>query len=312
VPEPTTNTQPTDTSSWAVLLGQRLRSKVRPGAVEVVVKGEAAKKWVVQRGRVVRLTASEQVSRLREPKRVVLLLGIAAGACLVLSLLLIYAHGLTRQAPKWWNTSLAVDPAAGEAIEMGLMGHLSAVRPPDPALKPGEPWRSAPWSISLSEDDANAWLNARLPKWMLNRGTPVEWPVELRSLQVKFEEGTVRLGVQIIDSNDSVIAGVSLTPEMRDNSSLWLKSSGLDIGSLPAPSWMIGAARSTYGSSIPAAIRELPETKAFFGALAGNNAIFPNTTIRLDGGRRVRVLSIKPRNGRVDMTFRTEFVSTRK
>ena len=39
-----------------------------------------------------------------------------AGACLVVMLLLIYAHSLTRRAPGWWNKSLVVDPLAGEAI----------------------------------------------------------------------------------------------------------------------------------------------------------------------------------------------------
>lgn len=306
--EPTTHTQPTSPGSWAVSLGSRLKGKVRPKVGEVVVRGEAARKWVVQRGKVAQLTAVEQAARLREPKRLAMLVGAFAIACLVVMLTLVYVHSLTRRAPAWWNSKLEVDAAAGEAIEMGLMGHLSAVRQPDPTLAPGEPWRSTPWSVSLTQDDANAWLNAQLPKWMLNRGKPLVWPRELRTLQVKFEEGTIRLGVEILDDNNSIIAGVSLKPEVRADGSLWLESSGLDIGSLPAPSWAIGAARSTYGKAIPASIRELPETKAFFGALEGDNAIFPNAMIRLEGGRRVRVLSVKPRNGRVDFTFRTEFV----
>lgn len=289
-------------------MGQKIRTKVKPGVGEVVVRGDAARKWVVQRGKAVRLTAGEQVSRLREPRRMAMLIGIVAGVCLVVMLILVYAHSLTRRAPRWWNTHLVIDPAAGEAIEMGLMGHLSAVRPADPTLKPGEAWRSKAWSVSLSEDDANAWLNARLPKWMMNRGKPVAWPIELRSLQVKFEEGSIRLGAQLIEGSDSIIAGVALKPEVHPDGSLWLNSSGLDIGSLPAPAWAIGAARSTYGNAIPPAIREMPETEAFFGALEGTNAIFPNAMIRLDGGRRVRVLGVAPRKGRVDLTFRTEFV----
>lgn len=308
MPEPTTNTQPTSTSSWAVSLGQRVKGKVTPKVGEIVVRGEAARKWVVRRGRVVQLAATEQASRLREPKRLAMLVGIFAIACLVVMLVLVYLHGLTRRAPSWWNSHIKVDAAAGEAIEMGLMGHLSAVRQPDPTLKTGEMWRSTPWSVSLTEDDANAWLITQLPKWMLNRPKPLPWPHELQSLQVKFEEGTIRLGVQILDGNDSIIAGVALKPEVHEDGSLWLESSGLDIGSLPAPAWAIGAARSAYGQAIPVSIRELPETKAFFGALKGENAIFPNAMIRLEGGRRVRVLSVKPRNGRVDFTFRTEFV----
>lgn len=313
MPKPTTNVQPTDHGSWAVSfgqkVGQKIRTRVKPGVEEVVVRGEAARKWVVQRGKAARLTAGEQASRLREPRRIAMVVGIVAGVCLVVMLLLVYAHNLTRRAPRWWNTNLAIDPAAGEAIEMGLMGHLSAVRPADPEMKAGEAWRSTPWSVSLTEEDANAWLNSRLPKWMMNRGKPVAWPIGLRSLQVKFEEGSIRLGVQVIDGNESVIAGVALKPEVHDDGSLWLNSSGLDIGSLPAPAWAIGAARSAYGDAIPPAIRELPETAAFFGALEGTNAIFPNAMIRLDGGRRVRVLSVSPKKGRVDLTFRTEFVA---
>ncbi len=314
MPEPTTNTQPTDHGSWAVSLVRRVR-KVRPrvgGVVdEVVVKGEVARRWVERKGKVTKLVVHEQASRLREPKRLTVVIASVAGACLVIMLLLIYAHSLTRRAPGWWNNSLVVDPLAGEAIEMGLMRHLSAVRQADPAMKAGDAWRSTPWSVSLSEDDANAWLNARLPQWMLNRGKPIEWPRELKGLQVKFEDGTIRMGMQIQDGNDSIIAGVALKPEIRPDGSLWINSSGLDIGSLPAPAWSIGAARSTYGNRIPAAIRGLPEVDAFFGALAGENAIFPNATVRLDGGRRVRVLSVSPKNGRLDLTFQTEAMQKR-
>lgn len=335
MPEQTTNTQPTDTSSWAVSFGQKLgqrlalrvgnkarsgvrdgvRSKVRPkvdGVVTtVVVRGDVARRWVVRKGQSARLTAREQASRLKEPRRLAVVIGSIAAFCVALMLLLVYAHNLTRRAPRWWNPTLVVDPALGEAIEMGLMRHLSAIRQPDPTLKPGEPWRSEAWSVSLTEEDANAWLNSRLPKWMMNRGKPVPWPVEIASLQAKFEDGTVRLGVQILDNTESVIAGVSIAPEIREDGSLWLRSSGLDIGSLPAPAWAIGTARSAYSDSIPEAIRQLPETEAFFGALAGSNAIFPNATIKLDGGRRVRVLSITSKNGRVDLKFRTEFVGKR-
>ena len=66
-----------------------------------------------------------------------------------------------------------------------------------------------------------------------------------------------------------------------------------------------------YGSAGELAIRDLPEVDAFFGALAGENAIFPNATVRLDGGRRVRVLSVSPKNGRLDLTFQTEAMQKR-
>lgn len=306
--EQSTNTRPTNHHSWAVSLARRLK----PVRAEVIERALRAQVWVGRRGKVARLHAKEHARRWREPRRITFLIGLVAAFCFVVMVLLVYAHGLTRRAPRWWNPAITIDPAAGEAIEMGLMGHLSAVRAADPALKPGEPWRSTPWSVSLGEDDANAWLNSRMPRWMLNRGKPLVWPAEIASLQVKFEDGVIRLGVQILDGSDSVIAGVSLKPTIRTDGSLWLNSSGLDIGSLPTPAWAVGTARSAYADSIPSALRDLPETRAFFGALAGSNAIFPNATVRLDGGRRVRVLGVTPKKGRVDLTFRTEFVGAKK
>ena len=55
-------------------------------------------------------------------------------------------------------------------------------------------WQSETWVIRLTSDEANAWLNARLPRWAENRLVDFQWPPEVQSIQVAFEAGSIRLG----------------------------------------------------------------------------------------------------------------------
>ncbi len=296
------HTQPTGPRSWVVSWQDR-------GRAAALALGHGARDgsrrlsdWALEFGLMLGLWARS----LRDPHRLARLAAVLFGGALLLVAVLSYAHDLTRRIPEWWAGEITIDPDAAQQVENGLVAHISAVRPVAAGLGAGEPWHSEPWSVSLREDDANSWLNARLPAWLLNKKSPIHWPREVASLRVRFEDGQIRLGAEVLDGTERVIAGVTLAPEMRPDGSLWLRSSGVNVGALPAPGWAVGLTRLAFAGHIPAEVRDLPETRAFFGSLSGDNAIFQNALARIDGGRRVRLLAIAPRQGRLDLTFRTE------
>lgn len=219
------------------------------------------------------------------------------------------AYSLTRGVPPWWRQVRKDDHATAEAVEHGVINQLSHVRPTDKEFTPreGQSWQSEEWSVSIKASDANAWLNARLPRWLANREPPVKWPDEISELQVEFDDGRIWIGARLTKGDRQQVLAASLRPELREDGSLWIPADGLELGALPIPqSWVLDRIRDARGELFPESVSELPEARDMFDAFAGKKAIVTEAIVRLEGGRRVRLLKFAARNGRLDMTFRTE------
>jgi len=266
-------------------------------------------------------------------RRLRLLLGVSAVATWLLAIGALAVIGLSRTAPAWWPAVKPADPAtlaAAEAVENAVISQLSLARQTEPGFNPTGPgeWRSQTWSVSLSEADANAWLACRLPQWLQNR-EEVAWPSEVGVVQVSFEEGLVRIGA-LVGPNpagppggggvagrrggggaDRQVLGASLVPVLRGDGSLWVSARAFQAGRITIPAaWALRRVSDPSAPLIPAGTRELPQAHAVLAALAGSVPAAAKATVRLDGGRRVRLLKIVPRDGRIELTFRTERPAT--
>ncbi|NJM92443.1 MAG: hypothetical protein HC861_07295 [Rhodospirillaceae bacterium] len=51
-----------------------------------------------------------------------------------------------------------------------------------------------PWTVAISAAQANAWINVKLPRWLINRR--LGWPERLAEAQVEFSGGQVSLGAR--------------------------------------------------------------------------------------------------------------------
>src|SRR5262245_44866853 len=94
------------------------------------------------------------------------------------------ALALTHITPAWWGPAAADDAAVtalAAEVENAVVRQITAARPP--ASGDG-PYASEPWSVSLQAKDANAWLAARLPRWLANQREGFAWPPNLSSVQV--------------------------------------------------------------------------------------------------------------------------------
>ncbi len=232
---------------------------------------------------------------------------LAIGVVLLMTLVVVIAAGyrLTTQTPQWWT---AIDPTDVQVIEQAERVENSLTTELSRADREGsaddQVWRSEPWTIHLSSDEANAWLNARLPRWAENRLEDFEWPVDVRSIQVAFEPGSVRLGASVrLDERDRVLSA-QLTPRVDDDGSVWLDLGWMYLGRLPVPAgFLLDTDLIGFAPKSVANDRELAELT---DALAGRHPIASEPVISLADGRRVRIVSMELSEGELILTCQTE------
>lgn len=238
------------------------------------------------------------------------ILALVGGALLAGTLIVGVGWALSKRDPSWWRPAISSDRTIAKAVESGAMQQFTAVRPGRavPNARAGEVWwRSEPWKVSLRADDANAWLNARLPEWLANRRPPVAWPAEVVQLQAEFREGIIYLGVRLRQGGATRVVSAAVEPTIAADGSLWVPARRIAVGAMPIPpSWILDSVRDASQEAFPPELARLPETRATFDAFAGRRPIVLDASLRLEGGRRVKLLRIESRDGRLELTCRTE------
>jgi hypothetical protein len=236
-------------------------------------------------------------------------MGLALIASLTVCALLSWA--LIQEVPVWWRIVRKDDPKTAETalvVENSVWNQIYLSRETTPAADAAE--RAAPgteWTVSLKASDANAWLNARLPMWLANQHEKSPWPKELEEVQVDFGEGRIRVGARVVQAGQDRVLSATLEPDLRADGTLWMPASWISIGRLAVPAdWVLQQAEQRKAEFMPAELRDLPETVAAFRGFAGRAPIVENAVIRLEDGRRVRLLKLRPVNGRLEITCRTE------
>ncbi|NOG52878.1 MAG: hypothetical protein HND57_00875 [Planctomycetes bacterium] len=106
--------------------------------------------------------------------------------------------------PEWWalpTQDVRVQASVASDVENSVVTALHEHR--------GSSESDQEWTLRLTEQEANAWLSTRLPKWSANQfpDSPVgDGTIGL--VQVRFEPDLIRLGVQIYfgssDHNPSI------------------------------------------------------------------------------------------------------------
>ncbi len=221
--------------------------------------------------------------------------------------------GLARGSPAWWRNVRRDDPATIETarqVEESLTSVLTRGRPTDPtyASAPGVPWRSTPWSFKIRATDVNAWLNVRLRLWLANREEDFVWPEEISQLQVDFSDGRIRVGARVRVGDRDQILSATLDPAVNEDGSLSAPARWVHVGRLSIPpSWVLDAPDPGGAGYVPRELRALPETQSMFRAFLGELPVTANPVIKLDGGRRVRILGVQSADGALVVHCRTEF-----
>ncbi|MBL0928397.1 MAG: hypothetical protein IBJ11_12230 [Phycisphaerales bacterium] len=218
------------------------------------------------------------------------LLALVAAA----SLTVLPAWWLAGQRPGWWVSTDRSDPAAvatAEAVERGVMAALSGERAPGRA-----------WTVEVTEGQLAAWLNVRLPRWLANRDVP--WPDRVGAVCARIDEWGVTLGAEVRDGGTegrARVLGLSASPRV-EGGALRLARARVHVGRLPAPMSLAGG---RVGALVRTALGEEGAQRAG-EILRGERPLAEPAELRLEDGRRVRLLGVELRPGRALLTLTTE------
>lgn len=230
----------------------------------------------------------------------------AAGGLLVVAftLLLVLMAFLLLRRPGEYLPANPQDPAViatGESLENAALAQVSAVRPAAANLASSGGYISEPWSVSISQQDANAWLASRLVRWLESR--QINLPGGVSHPAVSFQAGAIVLLVCVPtplgESIISIACEVTSNKGQGGTSSshqLFIRPGAIHAGSLPVPAQLASAANALLARLA----ESLGGTVAPDGTL-----VVPAPSIDLEDGRTVMLSEAKVRLGRLELKFHT-------
>lgn len=212
---------------------------------------------------------------------------------------------MLRSAPSWWR-QVRLDDAETQRIarevENAVGTHLHLGR--EGGAREDGVWRSDAWSVSIRASDANAWLNARLPKWLESVNPGTRLPPGVGEVQVEFGEGRLSLGFSYAPGEggegEEKIVWLAARPALEPDGRLSLGLDGVYVGRLPIARAVLAELVQRVGGSWNAETREAATT------LLGGGAIRVEPVVRLEDGRVVRLVGVRAREGRLELTCVTE------
>lgn len=219
---------------------------------------------------------------------------VITGLILFVTVLALPYASMARSAPRWWSevslvSEAARGPAGAEAaqrLENAITTELHRGR------RGGESWE-----FTLHESQANAWIAHRLPRWLAHRDPAVV--KELPEVRVRFEPGRVLLGAQ---QGDRVV-GCALQVGLDDRGALRAKMRDARVGRAPLPGSL---ARSVARDAMPQRLREDPDAVRILEAVLTGTPTEERVTLRLEDGRRVRIVGVRVESGTLTIGCVTE------
>ncbi|MFO0828182.1 MAG: hypothetical protein U0572_08530 [Phycisphaerales bacterium] len=214
--------------------------------------------------------------RANRARRLIPLMLVIGGMVLVVGIVL-------ARPPAWWSPIARDDAAAnalGEQFENACVSEAHRVR------RPGEPW-----AVRVRDDDANAWLATRLPKWMEHAG------MTAAASQVRFNEGSVEIAADVPDLPS--VGVVTIEPDIA-NGELRAGHIGVALGRLPLPfarGLVLGPLVASLGSD------DAPDELKLVAAVLNGRGL--PAQFELSDGRVVRLRDIEVHDGELLLEFET-------
>ena len=221
------------------------------------------------------------------------LITVTLGLIASITITVLTAIALARDTPDWWreadlNTAQTQDLA--RRVEIAIVEHVHKPRP-----------QSDTWRVSVNVEQANAWLNAKLPAWVESRD--LEWPDKVEQIQADFNDGIITLGARLHKDASSQIVAASFQLEIRNDGALWIKQPRARAGRLDLPSgWTVARLREW----LPPELEESEAMNRVLVALAGDGPLFEQARLKLGDGRIVRMLRITSSDDRLLIKAITE------
>lgn len=215
----------------------------------------------------------------------------------LLWVLALVAIARANAVPAWWPRVDGQDPGTieeAQTLERAFASQVSKVRQ-------GDGQGGADWRVAINPVSANAWLAARLRPWV--ESERAGWPDEVEQVRVAFLGDRVALGARVRGASGPVIVWATLTPEVRQDGSVWVHAHDARVGTLPVPG---GLAVSRLQREVDGRLGEKAGAVPLSRVLAGEAPLSVEPVVHLPDGRDVRILELRARNGRMELSLRTE------
>lgn len=186
--------------------------------------------------------------------------------------------------PRWWvETGIAPNdaPRLAEEVERGVGTALHRGRPDGQA-----------WTVAITQDEANAWIVDRLPRWLANQG--VRNAEKLPEIRVAFQGETILVGLK--PRGQERMATLEVSPRVEEGE-LWTPATGLSVGRVPLPAGFLRERGLDY---VPEPYRSDDGAILAASTLAGD--VPAPSTVELADGRIVRVVEIRVEDARLLLT----------
>lgn len=190
-----------------------------------------------------------------------------------------------------------------QEVENSVVTLLHMAREGGGASGGGGAWRSEPWGVSIPASDANAWINARLPRWLETSGSDLRLPSEIGDVQVEFGEGRVWVGVAYRGEGEGGavrVLSAAFVARIDGDGMLGVELGGVRVGRLAISRGMLSGVVERLGVSGDAEAMEAVRV------LLSGGRVGVEPVIDLEDGRRVRVTGMRARGGRLELTCVTE------
>lgn len=206
---------------------------------------------------------------------------------------------LSARTPGWFRTINPHDAALrdlAQRVENRVITQLYKYRG---EVDPTTGATGEPWELTLTQDEATAWLSCKLPDWVRNLDDSARWPPEVSSVQASFGSSRIWIAAAVDNGSRSIVS-LGASPRL-DDEGLRLVSARAGVGSLTLPiSWLSGPARTLLDRPGGAA-----GDRPLWPILTGTQPALRDAALRLEDGRRVRVAAIMLEPDRLVLTCRT-------
>ncbi|MBX3318148.1 MAG: hypothetical protein KF902_14925 [Phycisphaeraceae bacterium] len=234
--------------------------------------------------------------------------GVGLGVAAAITVGWIVVGSMLRAAPPWWRQVRLQEQRTHEIateVENAIGTHLHLAR--EGEKKPDGVWRSEPWGVSIPSSDANAWLNARLPKWLETMDAGFELPRLVSEVQVEFRDGRISIGGASAGSGEKGGGGegerrilwASASATVEPGGALVVVLDRVYVGRLPISRGVLVQVVERTG------LGKGEGSEAWKELLRGRE-VRVEPVMKLEDGRRVRVKGLRAREGKLEVTCVTE------
>ncbi len=217
----------------------------------------------------------------------VVVIAIAFGAML-------WGWWQVNRTPVWWVPPTDVTSAAvvetGEDFENRMLTDSSRVRK-----------KNMTWTLVVTEEEINAWLSTRLPRWMENQQPNQSSMLgsfgDIAQVHVRIKDGRIRFGARIGvvagDVESGYVVSAMIEPQIGVEGGLMLGLGETAAGRLPVPADSIV---SMFEQQLRAAGNDVLK-------LIVGDEIDP--VIQMPNNQRIRVLELEVNTGEIILTCQT-------